>query len=76
VTAAPTAERAEPPTVRAARTEAALDWNELSLGFYRSVGAQTMDEWITHVLRGEELTRLAGESAGPSGMGGSTGERR
>jgi GNAT superfamily N-acetyltransferase len=37
----------------------ALDWNELALGFYRSVGAQTMSEWITHRLVGEDLERLA-----------------
>ncbi len=41
---------------------AALDWNELALGFYRRIGAQTMSEWITHRLLGEELERLAGES--------------
>jgi GNAT superfamily N-acetyltransferase len=46
---------------------AALDWNELALGFYRRVGAQTMGEWITHRLVGEQLERLAGEAAaGPS----------
>jgi GNAT superfamily N-acetyltransferase len=45
---------------------AALDWNELALGFYRRIGAQTMSEWITHRLVGEELERLAEEStAGP-----------
>jgi GNAT superfamily N-acetyltransferase len=45
---------------------AALDWNELALGFYRRIGAQTMHEWITHRLVGEELAQLAGESpAGP-----------
>lgn len=43
---------------------AALDWNELALGFYRSIGAQTMNEWITHRLVGEELQRLAGEAHG------------
>jgi GNAT superfamily N-acetyltransferase len=41
---------------------AALDWNELALGFYRNVGAQTMGEWITHRLVGDELARLAGEA--------------
>jgi GNAT superfamily N-acetyltransferase len=47
---------------------AALDWNELALGFYRRIGARTMNEWITHRLIGEELERLAGESApGPIG---------
>ncbi len=41
---------------------AALDWNELALGFYRSLGARTMGEWITHRLQGEALSSLAGES--------------
>jgi GNAT superfamily N-acetyltransferase len=40
---------------------AALDWNELALGFYRGIGAQTMNEWITHRLDGDALARLAGE---------------
>jgi GNAT superfamily N-acetyltransferase len=44
----------------------ALRWNELALGFYRGIGAQTMDEWITHRLVGEGLARLAGESVGDS----------
>jgi GNAT superfamily N-acetyltransferase len=44
----------------------ALVWNELALGFYRRIGAQTMNEWITHRLVGEQLERLAGEAvAGP-----------
>ncbi len=42
---------------------AALDWNELALGFYRSLGARTMGEWITHRLHGDALRRLAGESS-------------
>src|SRR5450759_968181 len=32
---------------------AALDWNEMALGFYRRIGAQRMDEWITHRLVGD-----------------------
>jgi GNAT superfamily N-acetyltransferase len=40
----------------------ALDWNELALGFYASLGARTMDEWITHRLIGEDLERLAAEA--------------
>jgi GNAT superfamily N-acetyltransferase len=40
---------------------AALDWNELALGFYRRIGAQTMNEWITHRLDGEALARVAGK---------------
>jgi GNAT superfamily N-acetyltransferase len=39
---------------------AALDWNELALGFYRGIGASTMNEWITHRLDGEALARVAG----------------
>jgi GNAT superfamily N-acetyltransferase len=41
---------------------AALDWNELALGFYRSLGAQAMSEWITHRLIGADLARLAAEA--------------
>jgi GNAT superfamily N-acetyltransferase len=40
---------------------AALDWNELALGFYRALGAHTMGEWVTHRLEGGPLTRLAAE---------------
>ena len=39
----------------------ALRWNELALGFYRGIGAETMDEWITHRLIGEPLRSLAGD---------------
>jgi GNAT superfamily N-acetyltransferase len=45
----------------------ALDWNELALGFYRSLGAGAMTEWITHRLIGEDLDRLADEAAGGRG---------
>ncbi len=38
---------------------AALDWNELALGFYRKLGAETMGEWITHRLDGAALERVA-----------------
>jgi len=40
----------------------ALRWNELALGFYRGIGAETMDEWITHRLIGEPLRSLAGDA--------------
>jgi GNAT superfamily N-acetyltransferase len=40
----------------------ALDWNELALGFYRGLGAQRMDEWVTHRLVGDALRNLAAES--------------
>ncbi len=38
---------------------AALDWNEPALRFYSGLRAQTMPEWITHRLTGEDLDRLA-----------------
>ena len=39
---------------------AVLGWNEPSIGFYRSLGAVALDEWITYRLAGEALERLAG----------------
>ncbi|HEV2272184.1 MAG TPA: GNAT family N-acetyltransferase [Steroidobacteraceae bacterium] len=45
---------------RCARLEwAVLDWNEPSIGFYRSLGAVPMDEWTTFRLTGEALALLA-----------------
>ncbi len=41
---------------------AALDWNELALGFYRGIGARLMDEWTSLRLDGEALSRLAAEA--------------
>ena len=43
---------------------AALDWNELALGFYRRMGASTASEWITHRLDGAALERLAAITPG------------
>jgi GNAT superfamily N-acetyltransferase len=37
---------------------AALDWNELALGFYDRLGARRMDEWEMLRLEGENLERL------------------
>jgi GNAT superfamily N-acetyltransferase len=37
---------------------AALDWNELALGFYDRLGARRMDEWKMLRLEGEALERL------------------
>src|SRR5436305_14127976 len=48
---------------------AALDWNELALGFYRRLGARTMGEWVTHRLDGEALERLAAEHHPGAGAG-------
>jgi hypothetical protein len=48
---------------------AALDWNELALGFYRRLGARTMGEWVTHRLEGEALSRLAEQTGGALASG-------
>ena len=37
-----------------------LDWNEPSIGFYRSIGAQSMDEWTVNRLTDEPLRRMGG----------------
>ncbi len=37
-----------------------LDWNEPSIGFYRSLGAVPQDEWTVFRLDGEALARTAG----------------
>ncbi|HEX4267735.1 MAG TPA: GNAT family N-acetyltransferase [Steroidobacteraceae bacterium] len=52
---------------RCARLEwSVLDWNEPSIGFYRSLGAVPMDEWTIFRLTGEALALLAGNAA-PAG---------
>lgn len=35
-----------------------LDWNEPSIGFYRSLGARPQSDWTTYRLSGEELESL------------------
>jgi len=35
-----------------------LDWNEPSIEFYESLGAQAMDEWTVFRLSGQALVRL------------------
>ena len=45
---------------------AALDWNELALGFYDKIGARRLDAWVLHRLDGAALARVAGE---PSRVG-------
>ena len=42
---------------------AVLDWNEPSIGFYRSQGAAMLDGWTTCRVAGPALHRLAGEGA-------------
>jgi GNAT superfamily N-acetyltransferase len=39
-----------------------LDWNESAIRFYRSLGAQPMDDWTVFRLTGGDLARLAGEA--------------
>lgn len=44
-----------------------LDWNQRAIDFYRSMGAEPMDEWTVFRVSGEALERLgrrAAESAG------------
>lgn len=36
-----------------------LDWNQSSIDFYLSLGAQPMSEWTTYRLSGETLEKLA-----------------
>lgn len=38
-----------------------LDWNEKAIRFYRSMGAEPMEEWTVHRVTGDALVRLAGE---------------
>jgi GNAT superfamily N-acetyltransferase len=35
-----------------------LDWNEPSIGFYKSLGAIPMDDWTKYRITGESLERL------------------
>jgi GNAT superfamily N-acetyltransferase len=37
-----------------------LDWNEPAIGFYKSLGARSMDAWRIFRVTGDALTRLAG----------------
>ena len=36
-----------------------LDWNTPSIGFYRSLGAQPMDDWTIYRLAGQSLQDMA-----------------
>jgi GNAT superfamily N-acetyltransferase len=38
---------------------AVLDWNEPTIGFYRSLGALALDDWKTFRLTGQALANLA-----------------
>ncbi len=43
-----------------------LNWNEPSIGFYRTLGAVSMDEWTTFRLDGPALTALASTGRAPT----------
>lgn len=47
---------------------AVLDWNEPAIGFYRSLGAQAMDEWTTYRVSGLALSRLAGDAGNAASL--------
>ena len=36
-----------------------LDWNTPSIDFYRSLGAEAMDDWTVYRISGETLSKLA-----------------
>ena len=36
-----------------------LDWNELAIGFYKKLGARSMDEWTLFRLTGDSIRALA-----------------
>jgi GNAT superfamily N-acetyltransferase len=38
-----------------------LDWNEPSIGFYKSLGAKPMDEWTVFRVDGDALAGLPGQ---------------
>ena len=40
-----------------------LDWNDLAIGFYKRIGAVSMDEWTTFRMTGSALHDLAAKSA-------------
>lgn len=46
-----------------------LDWNEPAIGFYRSLGASSMDDWTTFRLTGEALEDLARSRKDGPGQG-------
>lgn len=39
-----------------------LDWNELAIGFYRSIGAVAMDDWTTFRITDTPLITLASKA--------------
>ena len=47
-----------------------LDWNEPSIGFYRSLGAEPLDEWTTFRLTGDALEQAGAAAAVGAGVRG------
>src|SRR5215467_9135505 len=43
-----------------------LDWNELAIGFYKTLGAKPLDEWTVFRLTGESLQKLGGAATVPA----------
>ena len=44
-----------------------LDWNAPSIGFYKSLGAEAMEDWTVYRLSGPALRRLAGSPVAETG---------
>ena len=42
-----------------------LDWNDPARGFYESIGARALTEWIPYRVTGDQLTALAQQSSTP-----------
>jgi GNAT superfamily N-acetyltransferase len=38
-----------------------LDWNQPAIDFYKSLGARTLNEWLTMRVEGEAIRKMAGE---------------
>ena len=49
-----------------------LDWNTPAIDFYRSMGAEFLDEWRNVRISGEALNRLADASPEPAASSGAT----
>ncbi len=39
-----------------------LDWNESAIGFYKSLGAEPLEDWTIFRVKGDALARLAGSN--------------
>lgn len=52
-----------------------LDWNEPAIAFYRSLGAELLEEWTVCRLAGGPLEALAAQAVSPAG-GGPVREQR